>query len=55
MFFGINEGDQIKYQGVNGVIHLIANNGKLIICLETGEVVWDVEPKDVTKEAETIA
>jgi|GEM_PF-6727541 len=52
----INEGDQIYKDGIAGTIHLVTDEGKLVIQWETGIIDWDVEPKDVTKiKAEQVA
>jgi len=52
----INECDQVYKEGIAGTIHLITDEGKLVIQWETGIIDWDVEPRDVTKkEAEQVA
>lgn len=54
--YHINEGDRIYMNGIMGTIHLITNEGRLVVQLETGQILWNVEPRDVTKKvAETVA
>ena len=56
--FHINEGDQVycRNTGLAGTIHMLTNEGRLIIQWETGLITFTTEPKDVTKEkAEQVA
>lgn len=55
--YKIDEGDLVYcvYTGISGTVHLITNEGRLIVQWETGLITFTTEPRDVTKKTEQAA